>query len=97
MLSNRVILNLDEELIACIDSEKERTGATRNSVVARILGRHFEEQQAKRRLHDAWVMAEVERSIKSADEEPLSDHEDALKHIHSIINKARKQNAAQVV
>ena len=97
MLSHRVILNLDEELVACIDSEKERTGATRNSVVSRILGRHFEEQQTKRRLYDTWLMAEIERSIKSADEEPLVEHEDALKQIHSIINKARKQNAAQMI
>lgn len=96
-MSSRVILNLDEELVARLDSEKERTGATRNSIVSRILERYFEERQAKQRLYDAWFTAEVERGIRSAEEEPLIEHEDALKRVRATISKARKQNAAQVV
>jgi predicted transcriptional regulator len=97
MLNGRVILNLDEQLINHIDTEKERTGATRNSIVSRILEQHFVEQQEKQHLYDAWFVAEVEKGVKSAREEPLVDHEDVVKQISSIITKARKENAVKVV
>ena len=97
MLNGRVILNLDKQLIHCIDIEKDRTGATRNSIVSRILERHFAEQQKKQELYDEWFMAEVAKGIKSAREEPLVNHEDVVKQIDAIIAKARKENATQMV
>ena len=97
MSNGRVILNLDEQLINCIDTEKDRTGATRNSIVSRILERHYAEQQKKQELYDEWFMAEVAKGIKSAREEPLINHEDAVMQIRAIIAKAREKNAAQVV
>jgi hypothetical protein len=92
-----VILNLNEQLIHCLDVEKDRTGATRNSIVTRILEKYFTEQQEKQRLYDEWFMAEVEKGIKSAREEPLIEHEEAVNQIHAIIANARKEHAAQVV
>ncbi|MDR1875531.1 MAG: hypothetical protein LBQ90_11045 [Synergistaceae bacterium] len=96
-MSSRVILNLNEQLIHCLDVEKDRTGATRNSIVTRILEKYFTEQQEKQRLYDEWFMAEVEKGIKSAREEPLIEHEEAVNQIHAIIANARKEHAAQVV
>ena len=95
-MNGRVILNLDEQLVNCIDNEKNRTGATRNSIVSRILERHFAEQQKKQELYDEWFMAEVAKGIKSAREKPLVSHEDAVKQINATIAKAREENAAQV-
>jgi len=97
MLSGRVILNLDEQLIHYIDTEKDRSGATRNGIVTRILEKHFAEQQKQQDLYNEWFMAEVVKGIKSAREEPLIDHEDVVQQIHDIIADARKENAAQVV
>ena len=97
MLNGRVILNLDEQLIHCIDAEKDRTGATRNGIVTRILERHFAEQQENQKLYDEWFMAEVAKGIKSAKEEPLVEHEDVVKQIHAIIAEAREENASKVV
>jgi predicted transcriptional regulator len=42
-------------------------------------------------------MAEVEKGIRSAREEPLVDHEEVVRQIHAIIAKAQKENAAQMV
>jgi predicted transcriptional regulator len=92
-----VILNLDEQLIHCIDAEKDRTGATRNGLVTRILQTYFAEKQEKQKLYDEWFMAEVGKGIKSAREEPLVEHEDVVKQIHGIIAKAREENASNVV
>jgi hypothetical protein len=97
MLNGRVILNLDEQLIRYIDAEKDRSGATRNGIVTRILSNYFTEQQEKQRLYDEWFMAEVAKGIKSAREEPLIDHEDVVKQVHVIIAKAREENATQMV
>ena len=97
LLNGRVILNLDKQLIRRIDMEKDRTGATRNAIVSRILERHFAEQQKQQDLYDEWFMAEVAKGIKSAREEPLIEHEDAVKQIHSIIAKVRKENASHMV
>jgi predicted transcriptional regulator len=97
MLNGRVILNLDEQLISHIDAEKERTGATRNSIVSRILEQHFAERQETRRLYDAWFMAEVVKGVRSAREEPLVNHEDVVKQIRSIITRTREKNAVEVV
>jgi hypothetical protein len=97
MLNGRVILNLDEQLIHCIDTEKERTGATRNSIVSRILETHFAEQQKKQELYNEWFFAEVAKGIKSAREEPLVNHEDVVEQTNSIIANTRKRDADQVV
>jgi hypothetical protein len=83
--SYNMILNLNEHLIHSIDAEKDRTGATRNGIVTRILERHFEEQQEKQKLYNEWFMAEVAKSVRSAREEPLIEHEDAVEQIHAII------------
>ncbi|MCL1875821.1 MAG: hypothetical protein FWF87_06140 [Synergistaceae bacterium] len=96
-MSGRVILNLNEQLIQCIDTERNRIGATRNGIVARILEKYFVEKQEKQELYDVWFMAEVEKSIKSAGEQPLVDHEDVVKQVHNIITEARERNAAKVV
>jgi predicted transcriptional regulator len=77
--------------------EKKRTGATRNSIISRILERHFTEQQEKQKLYNEWFMAEVEKGFQSAREEPLVDHEEVVSQIHAIITRAQKENAAQVV
>ena len=97
MLSGRVILNLNEQLIHCIDEEKERTGATRNGIVARILENHFAEQQEKQRLYNEWFMAEVAKGIKSARQEPLVEHREVVAQIRGIIAKAREENASDMV
>jgi len=97
MLNGRVILSLNEHLIDCIEAEKERTGATRNSIVSRILEGYFSEQQAKKRLYNEWFMTEVEKGIKSAREEPLVEHEEVASQIHEIIAKAREENASRMV
>jgi predicted transcriptional regulator len=81
----------------CINTEKDRTGATRNNIVSRILENHFAEQQKKQELYDEWFLAEVAKSMKSAKEEPLVDHEDVVKQVDAIIAKSRENNAAQVV
>ena len=96
-LNGRVILNLDEQLIRCIDIEKDRTGATRNGIVVRILENHFTEQQEKQKLYDEWFIAEVAKGVKSAREEPLVEHEDVVKQIRAIIVEAREKNASHVV
>ena len=96
-MNNRLILNLNEQLIHCLDAEKDRTGATRNDIVTRILEKHFEEQQEKQKLYNEWFMAEVAKGIKSAREEPLVEHDDVAKQIHAIIAKAREENASHVV
>ena len=96
-MSSRVILNLNEQLIHCIDAEKDRTGATRNSIVTRILEGHFVEQREKQRLYDEWFMAEVAKGIKSAREEPLVEHEEVVGQIRAIIVKAREENASHMV
>ena len=93
-LNGRVILNLDEQLIHCIDQEKNRTGATRNGIVTRILERHFAEEEEKQKLYKEWFMAEVAKGVKSAREEPLVEHEDVVKQIRNIIAKAREENAS---
>ena len=97
MLSGRVVLSLDEQLINSIDTEKQRYGTTRNWVITHILEQYFAEHQEKQSLYDAWFVAEVEKGIKSAREEPLVDHEDVARQIRSIIAKAREENAAEVV
>ena len=96
-MNGRVILNLKEQLIHSIDAEKDRTGATRNSVVTRILEGYFAEQQEKQRLYDEWFIAEVAKGIKSAREEPLVEHEDVVRQVHAIITKAREENASHMV
>ena len=97
MLGGRVILNLSEHLIECIEAEKERTGAARNNIVSRILESYFSEQREKQRLYDEWFMAEVEKGIKSAREEPLVEHEEVVGQIRGIIAKAREENASNLV
>ena len=57
----------------------------------------LDEHRKKQLLYDAWFVAEVERGIKSAREEPLVDHEDVAGQVRSIIAKARGKNAAEVV
>ena len=96
-MSSRVILNLDEQLIHSIDSEKDRTGASRNGLVTRILEKYFAEQQEKQKLYDEWFMAEVAKGIKSAREEPQVEHEDVVRQVRTIIAKAREENASGVV
>ena len=97
MLSNRVILNLDGSLLEQIDAEKERTGATRNGTVVRILERHFTEQQEKQRLYDEWFIAEVKRGLHSLETEPLYDHEDVMREVHELLETKRMNHASKVV
>ena len=97
MLSNRVILNFDDPLLVQIDAEKERTGATRNGTVIRILEKHFTEQQEKQRLYDEWFIAEVKRGLYSLETEPLHDHEDVMREIHELLETKRMNHASQVV
>ena len=96
-MNGRVILNLNEQLIQCIDLEKDRIGATRDSIVTRILEKHFAKQQEKQKIYDEWFMAEVAKGVKSAREEPLAEHEDVVKQINAIIAEAREVNASHVV
>ena len=97
MLSGSVLLNLDEQLINSIESERERYGGTINEVITNILEQYFDEYQEKQSLYDAWFVAEVERGVKSAREEPLVDHRDVVRQVRSIIAEAREKNAAEVV
>lgn len=97
MLANRVILNFDSPLLEQIDAEKERTGATRNGTVVRILEKHFAEQQEKQRLYDEWFIAEVKRGLHSLETEPLHDHEDVMREVHELLEAKRMKHASEVV
>ena len=96
-MSNRVILNFDEALLAKLEGEQRRSGATRNGAVVRILEGYFEEQEEKKRLYDEWFMAEVERGLESAENEPLHDHADIMREIDDLIEAKRPRDASQVV
>ena len=96
-MSGRVILNLNEELLQRIDTEKDLRGATRNGIITRILEAYFIEQQEMRELYHEWFMAEVSKGIKSAREEPLVDHEDVIKQVRALIAGTREKNANHVV
>ena len=96
-MSNQVILNFDDPLLAQIDAEKERTGATRNGTVIRILEKHFTEQQERQRLYDEWFIAEVKRGLHSLETEPLHDHEDVMREIHELLETKRVNHASKVV
>ena len=97
ILTEKITLALEDRLLTYIDSETVNTGATRDRVVSRILENYFKEKQEKQRLYDAWFMAEVEKGLKSAREEPLVEHKDALKRIHSTLNRIKKENAVKMV
>ena len=94
---SRVTLNIKDSILTQVDSDKEESGLTRTAVIERILTRHYEEQEEQQRLYDAWFVAEVEKGIKSARERPLVSHEDALKRLHATLERARVQNASEVV
>jgi len=96
-LNGRVILNLNEQLIHCIDAEKKRAGATRNGIISRILERHFAEQQEKQQLYDEWFVAEVKRGLRSLETEPLHDHEDVMLEIDELLKTKRTNHASKVV
>ena len=96
-MSNRVILNFNDTLLEQLDAEKERTGATRNGTVIRILEKHFEEQQEKQRLYDEWFIAEVKRGLHSLETEPLHDHEDVMREVHELLETKRMNHASKVV
>ena len=91
MLSNRVILNLDDLLLGQIDAEKERTGATRNGTVVRIMEKYFAEQREKQLLYDEWFIAEVKRGLHSLETEPLHDHEDVMNEVHELLETKRRR------
>jgi hypothetical protein len=94
---SRVTLNIKDSILAQVDSNKKDSGLTRTAVIERILTQHYEEQEEQQRLYDAWLVAEVEKGMKSARERPLISHEDALKRLHVTLERARMQNAAKVV
>ena len=96
-MSSRVILNLDTQLLNQIDAEKERTGATRNGTVVKILTKHFEEQQEEQRLYDEWFIAEVKRGLHSLNTEPLHDHEDVMNEVQELLNTKRIDHAHKMV
>ena len=97
MLSNQLILNIDGSLLEHIDAEKERTGATRNGTVIRILEKHFSEQQEEQRLYDEWFIAEVKRGLRSLETEPLHDHEDVMREAHELLETKRMNHATKMV
>jgi predicted transcriptional regulator len=97
MLSSRVILNLNDPLLGQIDEEKERTGATRNGTVTRILEKYFTERKEKQQLYDEWFIAEVKRGLHSLETEPLIDHEDVMNEVHELLEAKRLSHASKVV
>jgi len=91
------MLNFDDALLAQLDVEKERIGATRNGAITRILEKHFAEQQEQRRTYDEWFIAEVKRGLHSLETEPLHDHEDVMREVHELLESKRMNHAPEVV
>ena len=84
-------------MLGQIDAEKERTGATRNGTIVRILEKHFMEQQEKQQLYDEWFIAEVKRGLHSLETEPLHDHEEVMREAHELLETKRMSHANKVV
>jgi predicted transcriptional regulator len=89
MLLYRVILNLNELLLGQIDEEKDRTGATRNGTITRILEKYSAERKEKQQLYDEWFIAEVKRGLHSLETELLHDHEDVMNEVHELLEAKR--------
>ncbi len=53
--------------------------------------RNWHDRIEKKRLYNKWFMAEVERGLESAKNEPLHDHADVMREIDCLIEEKRPQ------